>query len=361
MQSMRRACESFLRGETTGPFWALLRWPLIPLGLCFGELAAFRLWLYQRGHLNSEDPGIRVISVGNLVTGGTGKTPFVRLLAEMLLAMRERPLILGRGYGARDETGSLDEEGRSFQRDLPGVPVLQNGDRLGELRRYLESSEAPTVILLDDGAQHRKIRRDVEIILVDATCPFGSGWPIPAGSLREFPGALRRSDLVVVTRSDEVDPVELHALVSRIERMTAHGPVILARHVAARLMPGSESPNHLEGRDVFLASGIAHPASFRKLVRSIGAGIAGHAEYPDHHDFRPEDLVRIEQAARASQAEMIVATGKDEPKIAPRVGDGELPWRFLEVDIDLVADGAATLERIVAEGESRGPASHQVS
>ena len=339
---VRRFIDAFLRGEASGPLVGLLRVPLLPAAVLYGGGAAVRASRYKRGILRRRRLPIPVVSVGNLTVGGTGKTPFVRALARRLIDGGHRPLILSRGYGARAASG-LDEEGASLQRDLPDARVAQAPDRFGAAQTHLDEQPAFTVAILDDGAQAMGLHRDLEIILVDATRPFGCGWPLPAGALREPRGAIGRADLVVVTRSGELDQVGRDRLVEALSRAGLDGDVAWAVHQADRLLPGGMALHELEGKRIYLLSGIAAPESFASTVRGLGGVIVGEQAYGDHHAFRMEELSSAALSARDAGAELILATGKDEPKLSG-LGPTVPPLCFLEVIVRLDPDGDVLLD-----------------
>jgi len=346
---MGRHAESFLRGEGPAGGWgALLRLPLIPPAILFGELSALRRRLFRWKLLAATKLPCPVISVGNLTLGGTGKTPLVRTLAEDLLTRGERPLVLARGYGSRGRGDLLDEEGRALLRDLPGLLVAQGKNRLQALEPLLTRPESPTVIILDDGLQHLAIQRDLELITVDATCPFGSGWPLPAGILREWPGILAQADLIFVTRTNEVPPeVEKH-LQWKLDRLAPGVPRALARHQAAGLLGEGCGLADLQGRRALLVSGIARPASFARLAASLGVDIMGHCQLPDHAPYNEARRDHLEEQAKRLGASLILATGKDEPKLGPLTKGRAMPWAFLQVSLKLDPAGEGTLARLLA-------------
>ena len=334
-----RSFESFLRGESPGLLPRFLRLPLVPPALAFGGIVALRSRLYQGGIFPSQSLGLPVLSIGNLVAGGTGKTPFIRRLATLLLERGEHPCVLSRGYGVSSTRSELDEEGESLQRDLPKVPVIQGADRAAALAKHLSGARTPSCILLDDGGQTLGLKRDLNVFLVDASLPFGSGWPLPAGILREFPKtALRRADVVVLTRCDQVSPEDVSSLEERLRSWSGGVSILRSHHKPRALLPDARSPDSLRGRSVVCVSGIASPSAFQGTLRSLGAEIVGALELPDHHRFQPKDVVSAENLATERGAEMIVATGKDEPKLRDLTG-GRSRWRFLEVDVELQNEG----------------------
>lgn len=332
---------------------ALLRAPLVPCAVLFGSVAAARRRAYDIGLARRVRLPVPVISVGNLVVGGTGKTPFVRTLCRLLLARGERPLILGRGYGASAPGDTLDEEGRSLRRDLPEVPVVQGADRSRAVAPHLDGPSPPTVIVLDDGGQTLRIARDLDVMLVDARRAFGSGWPLPAGTLREFPGTLRHADLIVVTRADETSAASLDRLCTRLGRLAPGAPVCITRHRPERVWPPDAPPESLAGEPVFLVSAIANPRSFRRTVEELGADVRGARAFPDHFAFGAEDVREVDEEAARVGAHFVLATGKDEPKLAPLATPS---FRYLEVSVALDGDAAPVLSHMfdsVLRGSAR--------
>lgn len=344
---MRAWAASFLRDPDPGPARLVLRAALVPPACVYGGLAALRVRAYQAGVVQARRLPRPVISVGNLEVGGTGKTPFVRLLAERLLGRGLRPLVLARGYGARSDGPDLDEEGRSLARDLPGVTVIQHRNRAAAGLAALQRDPELGVVVLDDGAQHLRVHRDLEILLVDAAAPFGCGWPLPAGPLREMPGALRRAHLVVMTRSAGTPPEVLQRSRELVARASRGRPLVEAGHVPARLLP-SGRPEDLEGRRVMLVSGIARPESFRSTAEALGARVVAERVFPDHFAYSEAHRSAVEAEAAAAGAELLVATGKDEPKLRPLLRAGGPCWRFLEVAVRLGPEASAGLDRALS-------------
>lgn len=359
---MRRFSASFLAGTRTGPLTTLLRVLLLPLGCLYGGAVALRNTMYERGVFRVGRLPIPVISVGNLTVGGTGKTPFVRMIGRLLTERGERPLVLGRGYGAKVE-GGLDEEGSSLERDLAGADVLQAPDRFAAARPRLDSLGS-TIAVLDDGAQALRFGRDLDIWLLDATKPFGSGVPLPAGSMREFRRGLRRADLIVLTRSDGCTQEHCDATEATVRRIVGPNVEILRSvHAPDRLGPDDAPLDQIRDRRVYLVSAIARPDSFESTVAGLGAAVVGHETFPDHHGFTAEEYARVAANASDHDAEMILCTGKDATKLlrldsARRPDDrGARPLRFLEVAVRLQDDRADALDRAIDRVLARTPPS----
>jgi len=292
-----------------------------------------------------------VISVGNLTVGGTGKTPMVAYLADLLVAEGRRPLIVSRGYGA--EAGAMNEEARELALRCPDVPHVQDPDRLRAIRVHADACD---VAILDDGFQHRRLARDLDIVLLDGLCPFGYGHLLPRGLLREPPSALRRADVIVITRADLVDRAALAHLKASAVRHAAPGtPVLTAEHrpEGVALADGSRAaPDWLDGRTVAAACGIGNPEAFRRTLQRLGAVVVRLDAFRDHHAYTAGDVARLADAAREAGAGALVTTGKDFVKWQPLLGerpDGDaVPVAALEVAMCLT-DGEDDLRRLVLD------------
>ena len=312
----------------------------------FGLASRLRARLYDRGWLPAYRVGVPVVSVGNLTAGGTGKTPMVAWLVERLAGLGLAPGVLSRGY--RAVAGEANDEGQLLARLLPGVPHVQDPDRVAgaaELERA-----GVDVIVLDDGFQHRRLVRDLDLVLVDATCPFGPGAArralLPRGLLREPPGALARADALIVMRCDLVPAEELAALERELAALAPRRPIARARHAPLRLWRAGEPSDAgaLRGLAVDLVSGIGNPAAFEATVRALGAQVVEHRAFPDHHAYRPGDLEGL-------GARPIVTTAKDGVKLAR---ERRAPW-VLDVAI-AIEHGEETLAALLAalpEGAGR--------
>jgi len=297
----------------------------------FGFLASVRGGLYDRGLLPVQRLDVPVVCVGNLTTGGTGKTPTVMFVACELARRGLRPGILSRGFKKVDGAG---DEARVVARHLPEVPHVEDSDRV---RGGLElERRCCDVVVLDVGFQHRRLHRDLDLVLVDATRPWGlpggtDGEAVravlPRGLLREAPSALARADALVVTRSDQVDAAALAALEGELDRQAPGRPILLARHRPSRLggSEGERPLSELAGREVDLVSGLGNPEAFERTVSGLGARIREHRRFDDHHAYGPSDLDGLGEDGR-----LLVTSEKDAVKLPPRAG-----LRVLEVELAL--------------------------
>ena len=260
---------------------------------------------------------VPVVSVGNLTTGGTGKTPLVVAVAKILRQQAIRVALISRGYGADPNNPSRNDEAMELEHRLPDVPHLQAPDRFAIAKVAVEELESE-VLVLDDGFQHRQLHRDLDIVTIDATNPFGYGRLLPRGLLREPVKSLRRSDLVIVTRSNLVDPATLDVLRQAIQRWVSPDKIITTemRLVEAINASGEVKPlERLLAQPTFLFSAIGNPTGFERTLLKQSANVVGHEVFSDHHCFDREDLERIGKAAKRATAKQIICTHKDLIKV----------------------------------------------
>ncbi len=304
---------------------------------------------FDRGWLPSTHLPRPAVSVGNLTTGGTGKTPVVRWLAEELLAIGRRPAILSRGYKTADEPAML--------RDLlntdagPAVPVIANPDRLAGAAAAIEADPAVDIFLLDDGFQHRRARRAFDLVLLDAKEPLGpgraAGHVLPRGLLRERPAGLRRAGAVVLTRCDRADAAELAATERIVQRHAPGTPLFRARHAPAGYRNAAgESVGPDRSATALAACGLAHPAEFFDRVAADFAP-AGTRRFADHHAFTPADVADL----RAAPVDWVAVTEKDWAKLRllPGTSQGRPAFLRAEVRVAFEANHAAELVRLILE------------
>jgi len=288
---------------------------------CFESIYLFgttiRNFAFDRGWRTVHDVGVPVISVGNLTTGGTGKTPIVATVVRMLQQHGRSPGIVSRGYHA-DDTGSNDEK-KVLARLCAEVPHLQDPDRVAAVRRIIDEFQVNAVVL-DDGLQHRRLGRNLNIVLVDVTNPFGYDHILPRGLLRESVTGLRRADLILMTRCDQVSDEELHAVETRIRNIAPgydHRPVHITFRADNLLDTGDTTlpVDHVNGQCVMVATAIGNPDGFVETCRSIGASVICEEFFPDHHHYTSTDVESIISNAERHQVDAVLTTVKDMVKI----------------------------------------------
>lgn len=331
-----------------------------PIPSVLGRLAArvYSSLTNLRNGWYDVNPGRRadrpVISIGNLSAGGTGKTPAVVHLATTLKDAGRQPAIALRGYKSATKNPADSDEALQYQRLLPGVPLAVGKDRLAEIKVLLTTSKGSAVdcIILDDGFQHRQLRRDCDIVLIDATRnPFIDA-QLPAGWLRESPQGLRRADAVVITHAESVSSATLAALERDITAVADRPPLAVARHTWTAILTG-EGPqlrtlpaNFLKGRRITLACAIGNPAPFLRHAQSQAA-VTRSFVLPDHDPFAAQTVAAIRDAAKADAAEALLVTEKDWSKLRSIPADF-WPCPVLRPRLALTFDhGARELEDLV--------------
>jgi tetraacyldisaccharide 4'-kinase len=312
-----RRFESILNGTTRSFASVMARGLLWVASQPYGVVVQFRNWMYDRGWYVSKQAALPVISIGNLTAGGTGKTPACVMFARWFRNHGVRVAILSRGYRALED--GANDEARELEALLPDVPHLQSPDRCA-MAELADQELGMQLLLLDDGFQHRRIRRDLDVILIDATEPFGYGYLLPRGLLREPIRSLRRADMVIATRADQVDRQRLSELRNRVQRYNPKAAWLEAEHGAVDLVNSLEqrlSLDALKDRRVFLLSAIGNPSSFEVAVKRLGAQVVEHAVFADHHPYSRSDMERLESriASLEPWPEMVICTGKDLAKV----------------------------------------------
>lgn len=297
---------------------------LWPLAVPYGAAVHLRARAYRTGMLKQRRLDGVVISVGNLTVGGTGKTPMVLWIAEGLIAEGKRAGILTRGYRGDSDPGEsrqIDETTNALSMRSSSDEVRLMQARLGDRAafgvgadRFARGRELAGQgvewFILDDGFQHLGLARDVDIVLIDATNPFGGGHLLPAGRLRESRAALGRADIIVITRSAHAPAVE--AIVGR----TSNAPIFYARpQLDSVVLKRSENMNDVSAdaraRKLFAFCGIGNASAFLADLRTWGFQIAGHKFFPDHHRYTNADIQAIESSAKGGGAEGLICTEKD--------------------------------------------------
>ncbi|MDI6449045.1 tetraacyldisaccharide 4'-kinase [Anaerobaca lacustris] len=330
----------------------------VPLGFLRLLSGPYRLviqsrnWLYTHDHLRVHRVGVPVVCVGNLTTGGTGKTPLVAWLARLLDEKGVRAAILTRGYKA-GKNGQSDEPAE-LAAACAGVPVIVNADRVAGAAEAIRSHDAQ-VILMDDGFQHRRLARDLDIVTIDATAPFGYGRLLPAGLLREPVGSLKRAQAVVLTRSDQVSEEQLGQIETRIRQIQPDLVIARSVHapVGARRSDGLQIPlEELAGKKVFAFCGLGNPTAFFATIQACGCVLTGSQAYNDHHVYTDHDAADLCRAARSQRIQLLLTTRKDWTKIAPlsRPEDA-VPMAYLAVELRFTAGEdalRALIERAMA-------------
>ncbi len=289
---------------------------------------------------------VPVISVGNITVGGTGKTPFVIDLIQRLEGMGYSPAAVSRGFKApMDEPN--DEE-RLIRKRCPSVVCLADPDRTRAAKSAC-SRHGADVIVLDDAFQHRRLGRSLDIVLVDATCPFGYDHLLPRGLLREPISSLARAGLVVLTRCDQTSPVELARIADRIRIFNGDLPLIKCSHRVTGIerLGGTPTDKTLTGKRAVLFAGIARPAAFVATVCALDVNVVGHRWWPDHHRYRRRDVDTLLTGARFAPYDVLITTEKDAVKLEGLGALDHMPIYVVKISIGFMEDGSTMLQHVL--------------
>jgi len=338
------------RGEGIAP--AGLRAGLRLASWPYAGVMRLRRWAYRLGLLPSRAAGVPVICVGNLTTGGTGKTPMVAWVVERLEAAGRSPAILTRGYRAGPD-GESDEARLLAERT--GAPVIVNADRVAGAAEAVAGGA--DVLVMDDGFQHRRLRRDLDIVLIDAVEPFGFDRCLPGGLLREPLSALRDAGAVVVTHCDEAPTEHVDALADLLQRRCPHAVHARAVHRPVSLIdPAGEAKplDALLGRRVYAFCGLGSPEHFFTSLGRLGARITGRRALEDHAAYSGALLDELAGDARRAEASVLVTTEKDHVKLTGLAMPAPL-WK-LAVRLDVIEGTEALVDRIARAAGFASPA-----
>jgi tetraacyldisaccharide 4'-kinase len=305
------------RGLAAGVARAGLRAASIP----YGWVVRGRNLRFDRGSLPIHRATVPVVSVGNLTVGGTGKTPMVEWISHYVRQQGVRAAILSRGYGA--EQGGLNDEALELELSLPDVPHLQNPDRRASATVAVEEL-ASQLLLLDDGFQHRRLARDLDIVLLDASEPFGFDYVLPRGTLREPVAGLRRAGVIVLSRADMIEPSARETIRRRALELAPHVVWCEVEHRAASLIDsvgGAYPLDQVRGQRVAAFCGIGNPAGFRHTLETLGCQVEAWQEFPDHHGYNRDDVDALEKLVQQSRVDQVLCTRKDLVKLrVPTLG-----------------------------------------
>jgi tetraacyldisaccharide 4'-kinase len=303
--------------------------------------------LFDRGWKTVHRAAVPVVCVGNLSLGGTGKTPCVEYVARFYRDLGIQVAILSRGYGS---TRGRNDEAMVLEENLPDVPHLQGPDRVALAVAAVEELEAE-LLVLDDGFQHRRLDRDLDIVLIDATRPAHCDYLFPRGTLREPVGGLKRAGAVVVTRCDQVEPAVVKETVDWVRTRFPGKPIATTEHRATELVrsagEGETSPPELlRNRPVGAFCGIGNPAAFRRTLEDLGVTVTAFRTFPDHHPYTRADVDALTTWANTLPADAVIATTqKDWAKLRLTELAGRPLWA---VRIGLVfRDGQETFDELL--------------
>lgn len=342
--------RELVSGRRRGPVASVLRGLLRAAEVPYTWAVQRRNRGFDTGRREIHDVGVPVVSVGNLTLGGTGKTPMVEWLARWFRNHGLRVVLVSRGY--KSAGNSQNDEAKELEQKLPDVPHLQNPDRVAAARIAIDEFIAQ-LILLDDAFQHRRIARNLDIILLDALEPFGFNHVFPRGTLREPLAGLARANIAVLTRADMVDEVERARIRGIVER---YAPKIIwaeCCHSPQKLLSsdGTEEPLNVFREKRFAAfCGIGNPVGFRHTLTQCGYNVVAWREFPDHFAYGQSEVDELARWIVTQNVDAVVCTHKDLVKIA-KPDLGGKPLRAVLVGLEFLVGQSeleSKLENLVA-------------
>ncbi len=334
--------------KETGVLDKIIFSPFYLLSILYGAAVRIRLALYSSGLFKVREIGCKVISVGNITVGGTGKTPTVEFIARNLKEKGFKVAILSRGYGRTGKgiglvsdghrlllgPGKAGDEPYMLAKRLRNVPVFVGADRY-EAGRYALQRSPLDVIILDDGFQHIRLKRDLNILLVDGEKGFGNGHLLPRGPLREPLSAMKRADIFLITKASSDTGRTADSIMDKQPEAAVFKSSYRPERLVSLRDGAKTGLDAISGRKVMALSAIANPSSFITLLSSLDCTLVSEISFPDHHSYAAKEMEGVEEKARAAGAEFIVTTEKDAVKIELFKDKMDMPIYYLEIGLNM--------------------------
>ncbi|ADQ15551.1 tetraacyldisaccharide 4'-kinase [Halanaerobium hydrogeniformans] len=362
--NLKSYLKRVIKKEETGKLASITRVVLLFLSYIYSAASRMRSFAYRNKLMPKKEASVPVISVGNITTGGTGKTPFTAFLLEQL-KHKYSIAVISRGYGASKDVAEpfLIKDGENIYADS-----AQSGDELFMLARktddvifirsadryqgtVLAEEKGAELIILDDGFQHYQLEREVDVVIIDAEDPFSNNKVLPAGLLREPFSALKRADIFILNHTENVEHSRVEALKKDINKKSpANRGVFAAKTISEKCISvvGEDinEADFLEEKRVFAFSGIGSPEAFKRTIESNGGNLVSYRVFKDHYNYQKEDLLTLVDQYESSKADIILTTEKDAVKLFD-FGDmiGELPFYYLTISMQ-IDDSKKLLEAI---------------
>ncbi len=363
-KAIEQKWKEIVSGKRTDRFARFARGVLSAASKLFGIAVRSRTKMYEHGIIKRSWPGCVVISIGNITVGGTGKTPVTETFARALTIGGRKVAIVSRGYKARSPSLKWRRKHRQFYpttrivhdgknlllgarlagdepymlaKNLENVIVIVDHDRVRG-SRYAISHYGVDTILLDDGMQHIRLQRQIDVVLIDATCPFGFEKLLPAGLLREPLSGLKRATHIIITKSKHID---INPIKTVIRKYNTEAEIMSCYYEPVSLInlhTGEQLPlETLNGNNVFVMTGIAQPDGFSKLLKEYGATVQRVYTYPDHHRFRRDEIEHVYKRASNWHADAVIITEKDSVRFSKKAGlkIRTCPVFYLKIEIKI--------------------------
>jgi tetraacyldisaccharide 4'-kinase len=348
---MREFMLSLMTDKRKSPVFAPIKSLLYIISLLYGAGLIGRQLLYKFGIFRSERVPLKIISVGNLTLGGTGKTPFVMRLVDILSEdLEKKASVLIRGYGWDEQT--------MLKRKLADTPILVGENRARSAHKAIKLYGSDTAIL-DDGFQHWELERNIDIVLIDSRNPFGNGHLFPRGVLREPKSALKRASAVVFTKVDKKNP-GFEKMREDLKKINDGLIFVEAFHKPVHIYDLRARKEHgldfLKGKRVVLLSSIGDPDYFAETVRDLGAEIAEHIIFADHHNYKEGDVGLVVKRCNERKFDFILTTEKDEVKLRRMsLSFGSYPVMTLVIEMEIISGKELLIDRLRSLYSRQGP------
>jgi tetraacyldisaccharide 4'-kinase len=354
MEKLKLYLEKIIDGEKEGFTASIVCFILIILSSIYSLLARLRYKLYKNNILKQKETEVPVISIGNITTGGTGKTPFTAFLLEHFKE-KYSTAVISRGYGAEKDVEEpfLIKDGREIfadpsqagdelfmlARNKDGIIFIRSADRFKGSK--LAQKEGAELILLDDGFQHYQLKRELDVVILDSEDPFSNGRVLPAGYLREPFTALKRADVFLINRSENIDFNKLQEIKKSLNTLSPENSGIFAAEtVLGKCISIADQEekeaSFLKEKKVFAFSGIGSPEAFQKSIKTADGEVVSYRVFKDHYNYQKEDILTLLDQYESSQADLILTTEKDAVKLfdfAEIIGD--LPLYYLTISMKI--------------------------
>lgn len=364
MRKIELYVKDVIRGRRRGFFAYLIKAFLLPLSWFYKGGMAFRNWLYDQGWMRRYVPPIPlVISVGNIVAGGTGKTPVTLLLAQAFYEQfavailsrgyrsqaekLENPILLCEGQGPAFPASYCGDEPYLLAQRLPKTTVIVGGDR--KKASFLAAKAGAQIILLDDAMQHRRLARDFDVVVVDINDPFGQDHFLPRGFLREDRSSLQRAHLIVLNHVHDLE--QFQAVKEQLKPYTSAPLIGTQGHISAIRNLHDQVVEIPKEQPVGMFCAIAHPEYFRRTLEQLGFTVVSEYILPDHDPIRDKDLEQFAQRSLKKEATWLICTEKDRVKLVPELSL-PLPIAWVQMDLQVVV-GKEDWEAFLKQAEAK--------
>ena len=329
---LRASTEKIINTANPGMLLSLALFPLTAASFIYTLIITIRSSLYKRGILKSYHAGCKVITIGNLTVGGTGKTPTVCMIAEYLKKEGVNTAVVCRGYRGKEtgtpqivsngekillDSGSAGDEAYMLAKKLSGIPVIAGKDRVAASKLACKHFNTE-IIILDDGFQHLRLKRDIDVVLINFRNPFGNGFLLPRGILREPLKALERANIVLLTKTDPIK-ADRSSLENKIRIHNRKAPIFNSFYKPANIVNFSNSKSIpvdlMKDKKIACFCSIGDPESFILVLKHMGLTLAEKIIFPDHHQYSSYDYKRIKELSE--KFDYLITTEKDIAKITP--------------------------------------------